>query len=418
MRTYKLSGDKYKRWQNNLLLVLLLGSIIDSIIMKYTNRTYIVSIQYGINIIFLLLFFVRINRFEKCSVYKFIFIITIYFLFLGLFSSNYTMTYNYLAKFLIPFFFFIVGYNMIRSAEEYLVFAKKSIVLLVYFVGYVVYANVFSIGDSFYGGKSASFMTGYMGLQSMYISTFLIIQSFFLWPFYKKKTFIILLASFGIIIFLLILKRTNIILLGIGLILWLYYEKKISSIYGWMFLIVLAISLYYVSSSQLFKERISERESRFSSEYSVKQEGRFKENYFVWERVSDSPLHLLFGTGEVFNDVKFMSAEADFIDRKLGRQIHNSYASLLWSGGILGIFLFLWLYIQFWKKVKLYYKKTNSSILFKTLYHLAMVYIIIHLINDMSAGIYYLTFNSFFYFTMGALLRVGYNKWEKNRVIN
>jgi hypothetical protein len=381
----------------------------------YEDRTFIIPVQYGVNIAFLLYFFLSKRKFAKCSINKILAFIIVYFVFLGLFSSNYIMTYNYLAKFTIPFLFFIVGYSIINTPEEFIGFTKKSIIILIYFVGYIVYANIFSVGTSLYGGPLASFKTGYIGLQGLYIPTFLIIQSLFLVPVYQKKFFIILLSSLGTVIFFLILKRTNIVLLILGFIMWMYYENKINKKYGIIFLVILGSILYVLFSSEIFMERITARSYRFSSEYSITQEGRYKENLFIWDQISDSPITLLWGSGEVFNDIETMSEEADFVSSR-GRQTHNSYARLLWSGGMLGLFLFLFLYYKFWEKIKLYYSVSNSKTIYSTLYHLALTLIIIRLINDFSSGITYLTFNAFFYFTIGALLRIGYNNYKQNRI--
>lgn len=397
-----------KKLCNFFIAVLLVNSVIDTVIMMYSDRSIVIPIQYGVNLVFLLFFLNYKWKEIQYNTYTILFLIIGYFLFLSLFSSNYYRTFNYLAKFIIPLPFFIVGYSSINSPTEFLNFAKKSIIILIYFVGYIVYANIFSFGTSFYGGPLASFKTGYMGLQGLYIPTFLIIQTLFLIPFYKNKLFTIVLCGLGIIIFVLILKRTNLLLLGLGLILWFYFERKIGLKYGILILIILGASSFIIFSSDVFKERISSRSSRFSSEYSITQEGRFKENKFIWEQVSESPLKLIFGSGEVFNDLKTMSEEADFVGSK-GRQTHNSYARLLWSGGLLGVFLFLFFYFKLWQKFRFYHLNYKSGPLDETLYHLAISLIIIRVINDFSSGITYLTFNAFFYFTIGALLRVEFN---------
>ncbi|MDZ7821467.1 MAG: O-antigen polymerase [Candidatus Marinimicrobia bacterium] len=415
MKIRKSFEKSNRRMLNVFIIVLLINTVIDTIIMMYSDRSLIISLQYIVNIGFLLYFFLSKRKYAKCSINRILAIIIVYFVFLGLFSSNYVMTYNYLAKFSIPFLFFIVGYSIIKSPEEFKDFTKKSLIILIYFVGYIIYANVFSVGTSYYGGVLSSFKTGYIGLQGLYIPTFLIIQALFILPFYKKKLFVILLSSLGIIIFVLILKRTNIILLILGFVMWLYYEKKINKKYGIIFLIILGTLFYVVFSSELFIERVTARSSRFSSEYSITEEGRYKENLFIWNQVNDSPISLLFGSGEVFNDKETMTREADFVSSS-GRQTHNSYARLLWSGGLLGVYLFLLLYYRFWKRIKNYYTIGKIIPIYETLYHLALTLIIIRLINDLSSGITYLTFNAYFYFTIGTLMRVGYNKFRQKSI--
>jgi O-antigen ligase len=322
------------------------------------------------------------------------------------------MTFNYLAKFLIPFPFFMVGYSIINTNEKYLYFIRQSYYLLGYFVLYIIYCSIFSIGNRFYAGIAGNLRTGYMGLQGLYIPTFLIIQGFFFFKYFKgnSRSIITLLLIMGLVIFILIFKRTNIILLGLGISMWLIYDRKekTSTKLFQLFLIFITISITF--RTEEFEKVFSARESRFSSDYNIMQEGRYKENAFIWDQINDNILTILFGSGEVFNDGKTMSEKADFVGRR-GRQAHNSYARLLWSGGIIGLLLFLSFYFRIWQKIKRNYKrkKVIPDDIYRTVFIWSLVFIILRLINDLSSGITYITFNTFFYTQLGSLLHLSYD---------
>ena len=87
---------KDKRMLNLLVLLLLFNSIIDSIIMNYSDRDVIIILQYSFNILFLAVFFSN-YRFKKYGLFLLMFLLMGYFTFLSFFSSDYMMTFNYLA---------------------------------------------------------------------------------------------------------------------------------------------------------------------------------------------------------------------------------------------------------------------------------------------------------------------------------
>lgn len=406
----KKNANKIKEIRiNNLLIFLFLfNSIIDTIIMQYETRTTIILLQY-FSFITVLVYFLLFKKIFFNKVYHLLFIIMVYYFLLSFLSTDYKMTFNYLAKFLIPFPFFIVGYSAIDTNEKYLDFTKKSFYILAYFVLYIIYCSIFSIGNRFYAGIAGNLRTGYMGLQGLYIPTFLIIQGLFFNDYFRGKNKIIfnsLLVS-SIIFFILIFKRTNILLLGMGIASWLIFERKIKVRKKIVLLLLIFLSLIFAFRTEEFANVFKVRESRFSAGYNVTQEGRYKENFFIWDKINDTPLTLLFGSGEVFNDIKTMSAEADFVGSR-GRQTHNSYARLLWSGGIMGLFFFLLFYFKIWQKIRKSYRRNSvvSSNFKKILVIWALVFIALRLINDFSSGITYITFNAFFYTQLGSLLRV------------
>jgi O-antigen ligase len=309
-------------------------------------------------------------------------------------------------KFSIPFLYLIIGYNIIIDELTYKYFVNKSWIFITYFCVYILICNAFSIGEEFYKG---GLKIGYYSLNGVYISCFSILFLLFNYKMIEKKTikiivFIsIILAS---IIYLLLLKRTLIVILALGGILFLIQKINLLKVLKYtiiLFFAILFISTFFMDS---ITEKLSSRESRFNKNYSVKNEGRFRENFMIFDMIKDSYFKMIFGTGEVFNDrVYFMNKY------KINREAHNSFIRLYWNGGLIGLLLFVSFYFRQLAENFKYFKlsrrikhKTIQNILF-----FGLVFISLRFINDFSSGITYISYNSFSYLIIGGILRIGKN---------
>jgi lipid-A-disaccharide synthase-like uncharacterized protein len=155
-----------------------------------------------------------------------------------------------------------------------------------------------------------------------------------------------------------------------------------------------------------FQKTFESRESRFNTEYNILNEGRITENFHVYTLMKDNPWKLIFGSGEVFNDRKYIA----YAFYEEDREVHSSYARIFWNGGFLGLALFLYFYwIQikvFFVSFRLFRNKLNP---FKLLFYFGLVFVLIRFISDFSSGITYLGYNAFSYFLIGYLFSLNLN---------
>jgi hypothetical protein len=378
-----------------------ISNAIDSFILSFTSRSFIIPFQYAL-MAFAIIYVLYYKRlYTKNRMYGYFVAIILYYGILSLFSSDLSLTFNYMIKFVLPLPFFAVGYSAFRDLETFKYFIERSAVLLLYFVVYIIVVSIFRIGPGIY--RYTLVTTGYYGIQGLYIPTFLVIIYLFATASYKlhNRRWIVLLSALTFAIQIIILKRTNIMLLIIGVLLYLFYTMRGNFRKVIPALILLAVVFYGVTSTEWFESSYMSRYSRFSQDYSLTEEGRFMEYSFVWNQISKSADKLIFGTKEVFNDWETLSYEW-----KVGgqRQLHSSYAQLLWNGGLLGIMIFLMYKYSIFKKLTLYYSRTEHS---RHLRKLGISLLILVLLNDLSGGITYLTYNTFIYILFGALLRIG-----------
>jgi O-antigen ligase len=108
---------------------------------------------------------------------------------------------------------------------------------------------------------------------------------------------------------------------------------------------------YYID---IFNENLDLRKSKFES--SLTDEGRYIENIAVINIITESPISFFWGTGEVFNSRGKYGIYED-------RMLHNDYANIIWSSGILGACLYFGLFIRlflfFYRSYK--YRKTTYA---------------------------------------------------------
>ncbi|MCS4434481.1 hypothetical protein [Aquiflexum gelatinilyticum] len=141
-------------------------------------------------------------------------------------------------------------------------------------------------------------------------------------------------------------------------------------------------------------------------------EGRVTENFYVFSLMKDNPLKLIFGSGEVFNDRKYIA----YTFYEEDREVHSSYARIFWNGGIIGLGLFLYFYwIQIkamYVSFKLFRNKLNP---FKLLFYFGLVFVSLRLISDFSSGITYLGYNAFCYILIGYFLKLSHDIQRKHQ---
>jgi hypothetical protein len=387
--------------------VLFANTVIESFLLYFEDRFTIILFQLLLNFgFFLFLYFKKFKvRFSKDFLAPILLIIL--FLVMSLFSSDLLLSFNMLLKFSIPFAFLFIGYSLRTYYFSYFM-VNYVWVFLAYFVFYFLIVNYFGIGFEMYIG---GVKTGYYSLNGLYVPVFCLIFVLF---FYQKilnrkvKIFTFILAVLTIAISFAILKRTLLLILFLGLLALIFYN------FNWRFLSRIALVVlfsgllffnYFYSD---FLKSLESRESRFNKEYDITQEGRFTENFHAYRILKKNPEKLIFGSGEVFNDRKFIS-HTIYDDREL----HNSYARIFWNGGFLGLGLFLFFY---WVQIKTMYlslnffKKKSRNI--ELLLFFGFILVLLRFISDFSSGITYLGFNAFSYFIIGYLFN--FSKYKTN----
>ncbi len=384
-------------------VMLFINMIIESFLMFSEDRTLIISTQLLVNGILFYRTLILNKKIVTHKVFALIFTTLIYFSVLSLFSSDLMLTINYLIKFILPYFYFIIGYNIISNKNHFDYFVKYNWLYLAYFTIYILIVNALGFGTALYKG---GIIMGFYSLNGLYIPCFAVLITIFNLQSIKSKKIRYLSLIFtitSILILLLLLKRTLLIIILLGVVL--YFFKTLSLVRILRFSIFLGVLLFLISNfSSVLSKSFESRENRFSEDYDVKEEGRFRENEMIYKILENDPFKLIFGSGEVFNDRMYFAKHYD-----IERDAHNSFIRIFWNGGFVGLFIFLAFYYQ---QIKLFLSnyrlaKYTKNFYLTNLFYFGCVFIILRFVNDFSSGITYLSYNAFSFLLIGGILRIG-----------
>lgn len=390
---YNNNRKLQKRLISISLGLIIINLAIEFFLLAFETRNVIITLQTVLNAL-ALFYLIKKSRFIKTTPFdSIIIIISIFTLAMCLFSSSMVDSFNKTLKFIMPLYFLIIGYKIYPNIESIGRFVERLRIPLLVFVFFIIYFNIFQIGESFYEN---GFKTGYMTLNAYYTICFAWISILF---FKEEKTnldmFILVLVA---LIILIILKRTMILLLGISLVVYLFKRANIKHVFILIITGLFIIPLSSVYFGEVIDQSFQSRSSRFQKEYSIENEGRFVENALPFIHMESNPLMYIFGTGEVFND-------RDYHIKYIGndRELHNSFARLFWSGGLFLLISFLILYRKQFKHVKKL-KSYNAMKKINTLLIFTLIFILLRFVNEMSSGLTYISFNMLCYLIVGGVI--------------
>ena len=99
-------------------IVIFLNTVIESFLLFTEDRTLIISIQLLLNgILFYRFFILSKSNIQKPKIAILTFTILVYFIVLSFLSSDIIVTFNYLIKFIIPFFYIFIVYNILIKPD-------------------------------------------------------------------------------------------------------------------------------------------------------------------------------------------------------------------------------------------------------------------------------------------------------------
>lgn len=363
--------------------------------------------------------FVR-NRYNKKFSCVYLYIIFI-FIQIVLQSSDFQYSMKNFLKYIIGLLCLPIGFNVLSSVKKMRKFQMTGILFLLLYLVNIVLANIFHFGDYYGYMVEGGLEIGNVFADGLYANVYVITSIFFtLLLFSQKKGLILLLAAIcGILVFVN-MKRTTILQLIVGLVIYqvFYYicnstnKLKFGLVqlkYIGLFLLfaLMALPVFYGEIQMRYENREKTFENAAND---MTSETRILEFIAVSDEIlhSDNILTFLFGK-ETFNIVGTYG-HGRFGDR----QMHMDYSILLHGTGVVGclvwfgIHLYLILWIIKMRKSTCCKYGIISSILYPLFFSLILLYFI-----SMGSG----TFNqvissSFLYASLGGILRYIFNRWQ------
>jgi len=355
----------------------------------------------GINLLFIFYILTKKNIFKP---FRILSIFAFYILFLVLFSSNIEKSINLYLKIFSSLFLLPVSYYFITSINDIKTINKNFIFSATILLIYLIVCQTFKIGEDQYG--SNMFFSGNITGSSWNVVSYFIsiLPLIFVIEPIKTKRFAFFIAIALFVFLILSVKRTS--LIGALIAFVLYYRKNLinfsTNILAFFMIISVVTSIIFLDT--IFNKQIEAREDQLEEE-GLEKEGRYKETTLIWENAFsfDNLKESFFGK-EIFNSTGNFDT-----DKSNEYMIHVDYNTFLHGSGIIGLFIYIIMYLE----IILVYKKYESRLknknnLTKTLKLVFYIFIINSLLFSVSGQMYNFTFRAIGFIYIGGIL--GYTK--------
>ncbi len=383
-----------------LIIFLPFNLLIDVILILAPNPGSSIALFRGVvDSLILILVFTFFNR-KLNNVGKLIILFSFYCIIQIPFSSNFDYSLRITTQVLISMLTYFIGYFLVNSNTDLkmlnLSIINYSCILLInYFI-----SSVFKLGSAYIEDIRASLYVGNLSDNWNNFSYAILILTFIFTNTQKKsiKYISIILASFLFIITLASMKRIAIIVVFVGLFIYYYISglKKMNIKY---LLIFFLITLgFYINFENTIIERFFVRQDRYKIS-TIEEEARYMETFFVWEEILSfqNPLKSIFGL-QAFNSI------GNYAGGSFGkRQLHVDYNLIVNTLGLMGLFLYLLIYLHLFKNNHLYNKYKIKNIFNKSLIALYFTLLITSLLTSFAGQMYSITFRSIIFIYLGAV---------------
>jgi len=354
----------------------------------------------------LLILFVLFSKNYQTRHYAWLIVFAIYCIINVAFSSDMLRSLNISLKVLIPMMSFIVGFNLFNSEGQ--IKRLNLSVLAVYIIliiNYVI-SQTFGIGKSVYTGGN-DFLVGSMDDNWNVFTYSVLIAPLILYYFrgqITKRWGVLLLSISTVMLVIISLKRIAITGLFAGnFIRFLFVPRVLIALRvlsGVIFILLIALPLY----EDLIKSRLDARGSRFE-QGALERESRYLETFYVWEETAsfDDPAKSIFGL-EGFNSVGNYGG-----GRFGGRNLHMDYNLIVNTIGLVGLFLYFAVFINFYQLFKKNYSRSIINEETKKQFRATFFMLLITpFITSFAGQMYHISYRLIVFVYLGAIIGTFY----------
>jgi hypothetical protein len=324
-------------------------NVISSIATPFFSGSLNPGVLRGIILTLFLVWFL-INQYKSHQDTNLMMGYTIYIFILCWFSDEPSTSFYIFNKFAISSLMFIVGFHYISSPLKFLYLQRAFLISVVSIIIYFAFSNVVGVGkqsyqdDSVFFGESGVNITKSIAIFIIGIPLYLRIE-----PKKRYKNIALIALLIGVITVLIGMKRSAILAMGFGFFfytLFTPYKTRIIKSIPVILLLLFISSPYYFP---IIEKRFEARQNRVSMTVDQLQdnesEGRLLEIKFTIDQTFVSLERVIFGYN-VF-------LKKDFLGRQ--RMLHVDYSNMLGGAGLIGLVLFIGVYIKIIRR-QLFYK--------------------------------------------------------------
>ncbi|MCW3079458.1 hypothetical protein [Segetibacter sp.] len=265
-----------------------------------------------------------------------------------------------------------VGIHFGKSNNVLTGFKKYNRLLLIALPLYIIYANKVGIA----GFYSDAFSTGFLITSRLYVIPIIVFLAihYALTDKDKNRYLQVVDVSFILInvcMLLLSTRRTTLLMLAAAIMIYALFNKKL---FLKMLMLVFILISALIISFPLYQERLMgqlEKRERIENLNSLEEEGRYLETFYLidYHRKKRDPAEILFGVN-LFDTYAFGT-------RYFGRDrpIHSDINMIIFSTGIVGMFLFILFFSHYFFKGNNIMSQENKKLFYPLLFNFLIVLI-------------------------------------------
>ncbi len=341
---------------------------------------------------------------------NFVYALILYFLVLTLFSSDFSRSISLFSKVVASLMLLPISVSYMKNTGDLIKFLSFCKFAFVYFISFAIISSVFNIGWNQYARDKETTIALGFGDSQLYTFSLALVAV----PFYKKYSgdkfgifsYLLMFLSFLLLVFSM--RRTSVAIVLLGYFFYFFFSGGLSRFVRLFFIGAFVLIISFPLYQNMLLERISLRENVMNKEYSLEEEYRWKETIFLLDDVNryDQWSTIIFGK-EIFN------SPGNYAQGRLGgRMLHVDFNRILHGSGILGLSMYLLIYILILQTFLFYYKRSRLENK-KELKALFLTYYFLSLFISFSGQMDDMTFRSVLFIIMGAGIGI-----LKNNVVN
>jgi len=321
-----------------------------------------------------------------------------YYFILVLFATDRLTSGNLYLKFVLGVIMLPLGYYYVNSIARLEVLLKVLLITLGLHILNIVIANIFQLGTSDYLDKTFYFGAGRVNItKNILILVFMMPVTMLFIPRYRKAVTVMYIIAF--LITIIGIKRSVLISAAAGIVTYLAVKQRFTLLLrtvAAISVLLIVMMLVFPDLTNLFRSRFEARGERVElTEETIETEGRLSETetvFSAWK--SGSFRHKLVGS-EVFNDRLYFDTP---------RMLHTDYMIILNGSGLIGLFLWFYLFVRIIREKNRYYRGLKNHVLFREMNAVFWVLLVAQLILSVSGTIYAIELRSLIFLFWGAFL--------------
>lgn len=337
---------KYIIWIKNnklswILFILILNAVADNTTKYFPPKTLNPG---SVRMVMILVTIFLLMRYKNVlySIPAYLRIAILYFLFIGLFSSNYITTLIGSIILITPWLLYHLSFTLTTSIHDLKRLIKALFFSTIVTIISLTVAQLYGVGESAY--VEDTFYTGGADTEITIVLAFFVLISVFLLEnikMSKKNKILFLITTIAALTFVVVnMRRGPIFGLIIGLFTYymLTYQLFTAKFIKTVIILIIGGSVIYFFMFDTFEKRL---EYRTRDKNKLENEGRYKETQMILGQLSELNVKRLFFGDEFLNSYS-----------NLGRSLHVDYNQIIHGGGLIGLIIYLNIFFQSYLRLR------------------------------------------------------------------